>query len=507
MNTATFAPFLAVLVLALGATVVLLAVLKHRSEQALNQRLLSLQDQLNVASKAQGGLEQLENSLRDAKEAKAKADQANTGLQDELRELQGQLSKAQEAEESAKSYASELIQKERESNARVVEAKQEQITALREFIDKSKEVLGTQFKALSADALKEVLEQLNKATDGLIEKHSEKTTLNVKLQKKEIETMLKPVEETLRRLDKQVEDTNVERAKAEKLLDDQISRLTGASESLTNALKKPVIRGSWGEMTLENALESAGLQPEIDYVLQHTTEDEDGRQRTDAVLSLPKGRKLVIDSKNLMETYIAFSKEDDPIKKEELANQHSRAFRTYMRSLSSKEYWKRYEGLDCVIMFIPHEGMFNSAISDEADLIREMNTRRVYVANPVTLIPLLKAIRYILDQEKLNMSAIEISQLGTDLYAKIGDYTGKVANLGRSIRLTVDAYNKALPALDRFIVSKARSLKQLGAGKGAEPQVPDAIEIEPRTFSSRELREFNPVLDSDAEEIETQIPD
>ena len=128
----------------------------------------------------------------------------------------------------------------------------------------------------------------------------------MKLHRSQIETMLKPVEDTIKRLDKQVEEVTSARSKAEALLDDQIKRLARASK-FRKCPRKPVALGTWGEMTLENALENADLQPEIDFILQHYTDTEDGGQRTDAVINFTKGRKLIIDSKNLMESYIAFA--------------------------------------------------------------------------------------------------------------------------------------------------------------------------------------------------------
>jgi len=117
-------------------------------------------------------------------------------------------------------------------------------------------------------------------------------------------------------------------------------------------------------MTLENALENAGLEPEIDFILQHYTDAEDGRKRTDAIVNLPKGRKLVIDSKNLMESYIAFANAEDEAQKLILAEAHSKSLRNHIKALSAKEYWRRYEGLDCVILFVPHEGMYYAAMQD-----------------------------------------------------------------------------------------------------------------------------------------------
>lgn len=318
--------------------------------------------------------------------------------------------------------------------------------------------------------------------------------------------MLKPVEDTLKQLDKQVNDSNLARATAEALLDDQVRRLANASESLTNALRKPVVRGSWGEMTLENALENAGLEAEIDFVLQHTTDTEDGRKRTDAIINLPKGRKLIIDSKNLMESYLAFANATDEAQKVVLANIHAKALRGHIKALWGKEYTRRYEGLDCVILFIPHEGMYHAAIQDEAELIREACERRVFISNPMTLIPLLKAIRYVLDQERLNKSAEEISKVGTELYGDVARFAVKMAQIGNRLNSTVSAYNDAIPALDRFIVAKSRKLKQLGSGKGDEAELPEAIDLQPRLFSSQELRAANMLPEQDDTEFKIPPP-
>jgi DNA recombination protein RmuC len=248
-------------------------------------------------------------------------------------------------------------------------------------------------------------------------------------------------------------------------------------------------------MTLENALESAGLQPDIDFVLQHTTDAEDGRKRTDAIINLPKGRKLIIDSKNLMDSYIAIANTEDETQKSVLAEIHSKSLKAHIKALSAKEYWRRYEGLDCVILFIPHDGMYHAAIRDEAELIRDATEKRVFVSNPMTLIPLLKAVSYVLDQEKLNRSAEEISTVGADLYGEVTRFATNMSTIGDRLKSTVKAYNEALPGLDRFIISKSRKLKQLGSAKGAEAELPEPIELEVKPFSSQELKMLNPAVE------------
>jgi len=422
-------------------------------------------------------------------------DTQNQSLNARIADLEREKTEAVKDAEAANRRAIDMLAKEREARQEIINAKDEQITKLNEFITLARTVLTTEFKALSADALKDASDQLIQAADGLIQKHEEKTTVDVELHKQHIETMLKPVEETIKRLDKHVEDSNLARSTAEALLDDQVKRLAGASESLTNALRKPFVRGSWGEMTLENTLENAGLEAEIDFVLQHYTDAEDGRQRTDAIINLPKGRKLIIDSKNLMESYLAFANADDESQKAIFAEVHARSLKNHIKALSAREYWRRYEGLDCVILFIPHDGMYHAAIRDEAELIREASEKRVFISNPMSLIPLLKAARYVLDQERLNKSAEEISKVGADLYGELARFAENMSKIGGRLKATVDAYNDAIPGLDRFIIARARTLKQLGAAKGDEPELPEAIEIEPRLFSSQELRGSNALLE------------
>jgi DNA recombination protein RmuC len=448
---------------------------------------------------------ELQKTVSDARsrehDATAKAEAATA----ELRVLDREKTQALKDAEAANKRADEMVAKEQEKTEAILKAKNEQIEKLNDFITQARSVLTTEFKAVSGDVLKDARGQMMLAADELIKKHGDKTTVDVELHRQEIETMLKPVEETMRRLDEHVATSNVDRSKAEALLDEQIQRLAGASESLSSALRKPVVRGSWGEMTLENALENAGLRAEVDFVLQHSTDGEDGRKRTDAIINLPKGRKLIIDSKNLMESYIAYSIAEDPVQKAVLQAAHARSLKSHIKDLSSKAYQERYDTPDCVILFIPHDGMYHAALQDEAELIREACEKRVFVANPMSLIPLLKAVGYVLNQERANKSAEAIKNVGQDLYAQIARFAANMATIGIKLEASVKAYNDAIPGLDRYILSKARTLKQLGAGKGVEPELPEPVDLEPRPFSSRELKTTNLFLQEVEDEAELSI--
>jgi DNA recombination protein RmuC len=445
-------------------------------------------EELKTALEEKGRFESQAARVAEVRATVAERDNQISSLNNRVLNLELEKTEALKDSEAAKNLAVQMIQKEREAQAEVLKAKDEQIQKLNEFITKAREVLSTEFKALSTDVLSAASTELVKTADDLAAKHGTQTAADLELRQQNIAAMLKPVEDTMKRLDKRVEDTNLARVNAEALLNEQVNRLAGASESLTSALRKPVVRGSWGEMVLEDALENAGLQPEIDFILQHTTDAEDGRKRTDAIITMPKGRKLIIDSKNLMESYIALANATDDADRAVLAENHSKSLRAHIKALWAKEYWKRYEGLDCVFLFIPHDGMYYSALRDEAELLREATEKRVFICNPMTLIPLLKSIRYVLDQDRSNKNAEEIRNVGTDLYTEITRFAEHLATIGERLKSTVKAYNDAIPGLDRYIVSRSRKLKQLGLGRGAEAELPEEVDLEPRSFSSQELK-------------------
>jgi DNA anti-recombination protein RmuC len=145
--------------------------------------------------------------------------------------------------------------------------------------------------------------------------------------------------------------------------------------------------------------------------------------------------------------------------------------------------------------------MYHAAIKDEAELIREARAKRVFVTNPISLVPLLMALAHVLDEERASENAEEIRKVGAELYSDLARFAASIAGIGNRLLASVKAYNDAIPGLDRFIVTKARRLKQLGAVKGPEPELPEPVELEPRLFSSRELKTTNLFLQREEGEL------
>ncbi|MCW5941801.1 MAG: DNA recombination protein RmuC [Fimbriimonadaceae bacterium] len=247
------------------------------------------------------------------------------------------------------------------------------------------------------------------------------------------------------------------------------------------------MRGSWGEMTLRNALDDAGLKQGIDYVLQDTQHGEDGRLRADAVVFLPQGQQLVIDCKTPLETFRDALAETDPVVQAELLKKHSLGVRKHIAALSSKDYQGQYEGVDFVIMFLPTEAMYQAAIEHDPGIVAFGHERKVYIANPITLLGVLRATAHVMNLVRSNEEARNIRKLGEDLYRSFGKFAGTYAKVGTKLAAVTKEYNESVGSLEANLLSKARKFKALGVAGNDLPEEIDQIEISVRALCKPEL--------------------
>lgn len=522
MNTAelTIIVVLAALSLILGVAAVLLLRGRQGLDASNRVEIELLNAKLQESAKGVGQLEQL-------KADKAALEGHIRSAQIEINRLTDELSAARTERDSVKSNADERIQTEREACAQAIarersaaaelvgkekeacqavlsakdgelKTKDLQIQNLKEFIEKANEALGTQFKALSQQTLKDVSAQFERAAKQVIDQSSETTTQNVKLHKEQIEKLLQPVGLTLGELNKLVKDTNEKRGEAEAVLMDKIKDFAGANEKLANALNKPVIRGSFAEMKLESLLEAAGLVRGENFELQVQIRDGDQTRIVDALVDMAQGKKLVIDSKNLLLPYVEYANAAEEDKAARLAD-FQRAFRNTLKALSAKDYSKHWEGIDAIIMFLPDEGMYMAAIEADRQLIATMFEQRVFTVSPVSLLPILKTVAYILGLEKQNRDTQTIVDAGRALYESLGIILGKVKTLGDKLEDGVEAYNGVIASFEGNVLPKTRHLRQLGISRGADHKEIHLLETQRRDFKDRVVRELSESgqLDSD----------
>jgi len=382
------------------------------------------------------------------------------------------------------------LEKDRSAMEATIIEREKALAEEREQFNTLKEQFKDQFVALSADALKDANKELKAAAETIIGTHKETTIADVRLHKQQIANLLQPVGETLKTLDKQLSDTKTERARAEGALMALIEKSAGTNEKLANALSKPVIRGTWSEMKLEVLLEGAGLVKDEDFELQVQVKDGDEIRIVDALVNLSQGRRVVIDSKNLLQHYVAFQNEEDEAAKAALLEKYRTAFRTTLKGLSLKDYAKHWTGVDMVIMFIPDEGMFMAAMETDRKLVASMFEHRVLVVNPSNLAGILRSVAHILGLERQNKNTEEIVKAGRELYGSLGILQGKISDLGGKLKLGMKSYNEIIGSFEGNVLPKTRTLNKLDVKRG--PDHKELVELEPdfREFKDRTTQEL-----------------
>jgi DNA recombination protein RmuC len=298
---------------------------------------------------------------------------------------------------------------------------------------------------------------------------------------------VRPLKESLERMDRQL--TGVERVRQEAYgaLQTQVSALAERAGSLTNALRTPHVRGRWGEAQLRNVVEYAGMVEHCDYVTQATTSTDDGTLRPDLVVRIPGGKHVVIDAKAPLVAYLdAFETSDDAQRQLRLAD-HARQVRDHVGKLSAKGYWKQFDpSPDFVVMFLPDESYLRAAHEHDPSLQEYAWSSNVILASPSTLMVLLRTVAITWQQETIAESAREVSELGRELYKRLSTMGAHVSRLGKSLDGAVKAYNETVGSLERQVLVQARRFERQGI-TGVEPPDLQPVERQPRALAAAEL--------------------
>jgi DNA recombination protein RmuC len=349
---------------------------------------------------------------------------------------------------------------------------------------------GSQFRE---DAMRELLET-NKA---LREEQSKAEEQRTRAEQAELNRLVSPIRETMEKLDQRVEaldkDGKAARVEAKTLFDqasEQVRLLGQETANLNTALRKPQIRGSWGESQLRRCFEMAGMTEHVDFALQETLEGPDGQLRPDATVRLPQARTVVVDSKVPLEAFIDSINAEDEASKQAALTRLASGLRTHIKGLSSKEYQRQFsndETPDFVVCFIRVESALQAALEADPGIYDFAIEKNVLITSPTLLIGLLRTIELGWRQEKVAAEAQAIAKEGRELHRRFGTFLELFAGVGKALDTARKRFNDAAASVQSRLAPQLRRFEELGAGSEKAFDAPPRVEGEIRELDAARL--------------------
>lgn len=340
------------------------------------------------------------------------------------------------------------------------------------------------FVALSNRALKENNTAFLQLAQESLKQFHVQAKGDLELKEKAVENLIKPVREALEKTEQQIRLMENERKQAYGSLTKHLETMTqtqqllqGETRNLVQALRRPEVRGQWGELTLKRMAELAGMVEYCDFYEQEQTNTEDGRLRPDMIVRMPGGREIVVDVKTPLDAYLsAVEASDDETRRKHLEH-HARKVRERVRELSSKAYWTQFKNApDFVILFIPGEQFLTAALDMDRELIEDALKQKVILTTPTSFVALLRAIAYGWRQESLSANAEHIRDVGEELYGRLATFSEHLMKLGRSLNGTVADYNKTVGSFEAKLLPGARKFSEMGVGGDKALEEPERID-------------------------------
>ncbi len=387
-----------------------------------------------------------------------------TERENELRTLREQVSAAEQKVARAEAQA---------------EAAQQAIANERKLLNEAQAKLADAFKSLAADALKNANEQfLGQAN----------RQFNAK--QEAIDTLLKPVRETLGKLQEQTQQLEVKREGAYAKLGEQLTQLSSeqarlqqAAQALTSALRDTRTTGQWGEIVLRRVVELAGMTEHCDFTEQQTQDDG----RPDLIVHLPNGRTIIVDAKTSVKSFLEAAESADEVARQQKLKEHARNMRTHALGLAKRKYEKSFEdAIDLVVCFVPGDVYLFAAMQTDPNLWEEAANAKIVFATPSTLIALLKAAAFGWQQDSLRREAKEILKQAQTVYERLTTAVGHLTGLGKNLNKSVESYDKLIGSLEGSVLPAARRMKELGISGDAL----DAMEPLSKTARTLQARDW-----------------
>ena len=375
----------------------------------------------------------------------------------------------------------------------------ERRTAEEKFVtlQQARQELGNTFSALSAQALKHNSDEFLKLAQENLKHYQTHAQNELGNKHKAIEDLLKPVKEALHKTEQQIHSMEKERKEAYGSITQHLESMTQTQQllqsetrNLVQALRRPEVRGQWGEITLKRLAELAGMIEHCDFYPQEQSKTGGISVRPDMIIRLPARREIIVDAKTPLDAYLSAIEASDEATRTHYLKKHGQNLRARVRELANKAYWDQFEqSPDFVVLFIPGDQFLSSALDHDPGLLEFAMTQKVILATPTSFVALLRAIAYGWRQESLAENAENIREIGSELYIRLATFAEHLNKLGRSLNSSVQTYNKAVGSFDSRILPSAKKFHDMGISTKKDLEPAEQIEVTSRTLETPRVLE------------------
>lgn len=364
------------------------------------------------------------------------------------------------------------------------------------------EQLANSFGKLADAQLRSHSETFLKLAKENLGSHQERAKAELASRQQAVEGLVRPIRDALSRTEAQIEALEKDRHKAHGSITAQLEAMAAGQQmlgaetrNLVNALRRPEVRGQWGEITLRRLVELAGMVEHCDFVTQSHTSTENGSIRPDMIISMPDDRTVVVDVKTPLDAYLDATQNDDEARRITALERHASNVAQRIRELAGKSYWSQFDNSpEFVILFIPGDQFLSAALAQRPNLLDDALRQQVILATPTSLVALLKAIAYGWQQTALAENTAEVRTLAVQLYERLGVFAGHLSNMGKELGNSVKAYNQAIGSLERRVLPSARRFTELGVTPKQHLEPVSTIDELPRELSGDRSEDQLPEL-------------
>jgi DNA recombination protein RmuC len=369
-----------------------------------------------------------------------------------------------------------------------VDRQQQSVDATRTLLDAAERQLREAFQAAAAEALHANRGAFMDLAKTTFEAYRQDATGQLEARQKAVDGLVQPLADALKKVEARLGEAERERVSIYAHLTEQVATLGQTAQTLARALRTPSARGRWGELQLRRVVEMAGMLHRCDFDEQPSLLSDSGRLRPDLIVRLPGGKQIVVDAKAPLEAFLdAHETSDEAVRAERLLH-HARQVRDHIDKLGSKAYWDQLPGSpDLVVLFLPGETLFSTALQQDLSLIERGLQNRVLLASPITLIALLTTIAHAWRQEALAENYREVADLGKEFYDRLATFTGYFDDVRKRLDGAVQAYNQAAGSFESRVLVSARRLRDLNVTTAAELPPVQPIATVPRVLVQASL--------------------